>query len=178
MLFRGFRAAKILSQQSQAERSRRTQCPGERPAPARKLQTCRAGMQVGTPARQPGLRVRPDDVPSRYKAKQSGLDRTLPAAYTGTHQGHTRGTLLSSYDHSSNKSTVSAGPRHRSRTGRADPAGLRRQNETTCLASCLRLTRSPVPLIPPTPLGHSEQLRAAVRPELLADLGNFGSRGN
>ena len=82
-------------------------------------------MQVGTPARQPGLRVRPDNVPSRYKAKQTGLGRTLPAAYTGTHQGHTRGTLLSSYDHSSNKSTVSAGPRHRMRTGLADPAGLK-----------------------------------------------------
>ena len=122
MLFRGFRAAKILSQQSQAERSRRTQCPGEGSAPTRKRQAFRAGVQVGTPAGQPGLRIRPDYVPSRYKAKQTGLDRTLPAAYTGTHQGHTRGTLLSSYDHSSDKSTVSAGPRHRMRTALAEAA--------------------------------------------------------
>jgi hypothetical protein len=124
-------------------------------------------MQVGTPARQPGLRVRPDNVPSRYKAKQSGLDRTLPAAYTGTHQGHTRGTLLSSYDHSTNKSTVSAGPRYRMRTALADPAGPRRQNEPTCLASGLKLTRSQVPVILPMAQGHPEHLQAVVCPEHL-----------
>jgi hypothetical protein len=122
-------------------------------------------VQVGTPARQPGLRVRPDYVPSRYKAKQTGLDRTLPAAYTGTHQGHTRGRLLSSYDHSSNKSTVSAGPRYRMRSGRAERAGLKRQNKPTCLAGWLRLTRSPVPPIPPMPQGRSGHLQAVVRPE-------------
>ena len=91
-------------------------------------------MQVGTPARQPGLRVRPDNVPSRYKAKQTRLGRTLPAAYTGTHHGHTRGRLLSSYGHSSDKSTVSAGPRHPMRTGLEDQARPKRQNELTCLA--------------------------------------------
>ena len=164
MLFRGFRAAKILSQQSQAERSRRTQCPGEGSAPTRKRQAFRAGVQVGTPAGQPGLRVRPDYVPSRYKAKQTGLDRTLPAAYTGTHHGHTRGRLLSSYDHSSDKSTVSAGPRHRVRSGRAEPAGLKRQNEPACSP---KLTRSPVLLILPMPLGRSEHLQADVSPENL-----------
>jgi hypothetical protein len=35
------------------------------------------------------LRVRPDNVPNRYEAKQAGLDRTLLAAYTGTRHGHT-----------------------------------------------------------------------------------------
>jgi hypothetical protein len=99
MLFRGFRAAKILSQWFEAERSRGAQGPGERPAPPREFQAGRAGMQVGTPARQPGPRVGPDDVPSRYKAKQAGLDRTLLAAYTGTHRGHTRDMLLGSHGH-------------------------------------------------------------------------------
>jgi hypothetical protein len=89
MLCLGFRAAKILSHWVKAERSRDTQCPGERSAPARKFQTRQAGMQIGTPARKPGLRVGPDDVPSRYEAKQAGLDYTLLAAYTGTHHGHT-----------------------------------------------------------------------------------------
>ena len=42
---------------------RRPPAPGERPAPTRKLQTCRAGMQVGTPARQPGRRVGLNGVP-------------------------------------------------------------------------------------------------------------------
>jgi hypothetical protein len=46
-------------------------------------------MQVRTPAREPGLRVGLDDVPSRYEAKQAGLLRTLLAAYTGTRYGHT-----------------------------------------------------------------------------------------
>ena len=46
-------------------------------------------MQVRTPAGEPGLRVGLDDVPSRYEAKQAGLVRTLLAAYTGTHNGHT-----------------------------------------------------------------------------------------
>ena len=89
MLCRGFRTAKILSQRGKAERSRGAQCPGERPTPARKLEARQAGMQVRTPARQPGLRVRLDDVPDRHKTQQTGLDRTLLAAYTGTHDGHT-----------------------------------------------------------------------------------------
>src|SRR5208282_4227246 len=110
MLRRGVRAAKILSQWGKAERSRGTQGPGERPPPPRKLKARRAGMQVRTPARQPGLRVGPDDVPSRYEAKQAGLDRTLLAAYTGTHHGHTRGTLLGLCGHPSCKSTASACP--------------------------------------------------------------------
>ena len=111
MLFRGFRAAKILSQWFEAERSRGAQGPGERLAPPREFQTGRAGMQIGTPARQPGPRVGLDDVPSRYKAKQAGLNRTLLAAYTGTHRGHTQDMPLGSRGHDNNKSTVSAGLR-------------------------------------------------------------------
>ena len=68
-------------------------------------------MQVRTPARQPGPRVGLDDVPSRYEAKQAGLDRTLLAAYTGTHRGHTRDMPLGSRGHDINKSTVSPGLR-------------------------------------------------------------------
>ena len=89
MLCRGIRAAKILSQPIKAERSRGAQSPGESPAPPRKLEAVRPGVQVSTPARQTGLRVRPDDIPSCYETKQAGLSRTLLAAYTGTHNGHT-----------------------------------------------------------------------------------------
>ena len=110
MLFRGFRAAKILSQWFEAERSRGAQGPGERPTPPREFQASEAGMQVRTPARQPGPRVRLDDVPSSYKAKQTGLDRTLLAAYTGTHRGHTWDMPLGSRGHYSHQSTASAGP--------------------------------------------------------------------
>ena len=88
MLCRALRAAKILSQWFKAERSRGAQGPGERPAPTRKIQTRQAGMQVRTPAGQPGLRVGLDDVPNRNEAKQAVLLRTLLAAYTGTHHGH------------------------------------------------------------------------------------------
>ena len=73
-------------------------------------------MQVRTPARQPGPRVGLDDVPSRYEAKQAGLNHTLLAAYTGTHRGHTRDMPLGSRGHYSNKSTVSAGLRLRAGT--------------------------------------------------------------
>jgi len=66
-------------------------------------------MQVRTPARQPGPRVGLDGVPSRYEAKQAGLDHTLLAAYTGTHRGHTRDMPLGSHGHYLNKSTVSPG---------------------------------------------------------------------
>src|SRR5580693_9134691 len=111
MLCRGFRAAKILSQWFKAERSRSAQGPGERPAPPREFQARQAGMQVHTPARQPGPRVGLDDVPSRYEAKQAGLNHTLLAAYTGTHRGHTRDVPLGSRGHYSNKSTVPAGLR-------------------------------------------------------------------
>ena len=110
MLFLGLFAAKILSQWFEAELSRGAQGPGERPAPPREVQASEAGMQVRTPARQPGPRVRLDDVPSSYKAKQTGLDRTLLAAYTGTHRGHTRDMPLGSRGHYSHKSTASAGP--------------------------------------------------------------------
>jgi len=110
MLFRGWPAAKILSQWFEAERSRGAQGPGERPAPPREVQASEAGMQVRTPARQPGPRVGLDGVPSRYKAKQAGLDHTLLAAYTGTHRGHTRDMPLGSHGHYINESTVSAGP--------------------------------------------------------------------
>jgi hypothetical protein len=89
MLCRGPRAAKILSQWVKAERSYGTQGPGERPTPPRKLEALWTGMQVSTPARQTGLRVGPDYVPSCYETKQAGLGRTLLAAYTGTHHGHT-----------------------------------------------------------------------------------------
>jgi len=89
MLCRGIRAAKILSQSIKAERSRGAQSPGERPTPPRKLETVRPGVQVSTPARQTGLRVRPDDVPSCYETKQAGLGRTFLTAYTSTHHGHT-----------------------------------------------------------------------------------------
>jgi hypothetical protein len=85
MLFRRFRAAKILSERDEAERSWCAQRPGERPPPPRESQAHQAGMHIGTPARQPGSRVRPDDVLNRYQAKQAGLGRTLLAAYTGTH---------------------------------------------------------------------------------------------
>ena len=99
MLFRGFRAAKVLSQWFEAERPRGAQGPGERPAPPREFQAVQAGMQVRTPAGQPGSRVGLDDVPSRYEAKQAGLDRTLLAAYTGTRRGHNRDMPLGSRGH-------------------------------------------------------------------------------
>jgi hypothetical protein len=70
-------------------------------------------MQVRTPARQPGPRVGLDDVPSRYEAKQAGLDRTLLAAYTGSHRRHTRDMPLGSRGHYGVKSTVSAALRLR-----------------------------------------------------------------
>jgi hypothetical protein len=101
MLCRGFRAAKILSQRTKAERSRCAQGPGERPAPPRKLETRQAGVQVRTPAWQPGPRVGLDNVPHRHEAKQAGLNRTLLAAYTGTHYRHTRRTMFGSHGHSS-----------------------------------------------------------------------------
>jgi len=101
MLCRGLRAAKILSQYGWAERSCRTQCPGERLAPACKLETRQAGVQIRTPAWEPGLRVRLDNVPHRHEAKQAGLNRTLLAAYTGTHYRHTRRTPFGSRSHSS-----------------------------------------------------------------------------
>ena len=63
-------------------------------------------MQVRTPAREPGLRVRLDDVPDRHETQQAGLDRTLLAAYTGAHHGHTRRMLLGSFGHYRNKFTV------------------------------------------------------------------------
>jgi len=116
MLFRGFRTAKILSQWFEAERSRSAQGPGERPAPPREVQAGQAGMQVRTPARQPGPRVGLDGVPSRYQTKQAGLDRTLLAAYTGTHYGHTPGMPLGSRGHYQTQSTVSARPAYRVRT--------------------------------------------------------------
>ena len=76
-------------------------------------------MQVRTPARQPGPRVGLDGVPSRYEAKQAGLDRTLLAAYTGTHRGHTRDMLFGSRGHYNDKSTVSARLAYRARTARS-----------------------------------------------------------
>ena len=108
MLCRAVRAAKILSQWFEAERSRSAQGPGERPAPPREVQARQAGMQVRTPARPLGPRVGLDGVPSRYEAKQAGLDRTLLAAYTGTHRGHTRDMLFGSRGHYTDKSTASA----------------------------------------------------------------------
>jgi hypothetical protein len=86
-------------------------------------------MQVSTPARQPGPRVGLDDVPSRYEAKQAGLDRTLLAAYTGTHNGHTRGMPLGSRGHYRTQSTVSERPRHRVRTALTGPVSLKRQEK-------------------------------------------------
>ena len=74
-------------------------------------------MQVRTPARPPGPRVGLYDVPSRYEAKQAGLDRTLLAAYTGTHSGHTRGRPLGSHGYYIPQSTVSAGLRYRPYSG-------------------------------------------------------------
>src|SRR5271166_5299683 len=75
-------------------------------------------MQVRTPARQPAPRVRLDGVPSRYEAKQAGLNRTLLAAYTGTHRRHTRDMLFGSRGHYGNKSTVSARPADRAGSAR------------------------------------------------------------
>ena len=109
MLFRGLFAAKILSQWFEAERSRGAQGPGERPAPPREVQAGEAGMQVSTPARQPGPWVGLDDVPSRYEAKQAGLNRTLLAAYTGTHHGRIRGMPLGARGHYIVKSTAFPG---------------------------------------------------------------------
>jgi hypothetical protein len=99
MLFRRLRAAKILSQWFEAERSRSAQGPGKRPAPSREFQARQAGMQVRTPARPLGPRVGLDGVPSRYEAKQAGLDRTLLAAYTGTQRRHTRDMPFGSRGH-------------------------------------------------------------------------------
>jgi hypothetical protein len=99
MLFRRFRAAKMLSEIDKAERSRCAQSPGEHPPPPRKSEARQVGMQVSTPARAPGLRVGPYDVPHRYQAKQAGFGRTLLAAYTGTHDGHICGRLLGSSGH-------------------------------------------------------------------------------
>ncbi len=56
-------------------------------------------MQVRTPARPLGPRVGLDGVPSRYEAKQAGLDHTLLAAYTGTQRGHTRDMPFGSCGH-------------------------------------------------------------------------------
>jgi len=138
MLCRGLRAAKILSQHGQAERSRRTQCPGERLAPPRKVQTRRVGVQIHTPAREPGLRVRLDNVPHRHEAKQAGLNRTLLAAYTSTHYRHTRRTPLGSRSHSSRKSTVSERPEHQARTVWTGQASLVRRGKLTGLKILLR----------------------------------------
>jgi hypothetical protein len=73
-------------------------------------------MQVRTPAKQPGPRVGLYDVPSRYEAKQTGLGRTLLAAYTGTHRGHTRGMLVGSRGHCDYKSTASRRHPYQQRT--------------------------------------------------------------
>jgi hypothetical protein len=113
MLFRRFRTAKILSQWFEAERSRGAQGPRERPSPSRQVQAFLAGMQVCTPARQSGRRVRQDGVPSRYEAKHAGLGCTLLAAYTGTHCGRIRGMLLGARGHYITKSTVSAALEYR-----------------------------------------------------------------
>jgi hypothetical protein len=78
-------------------------------------------MQVRTPAREPGLWVGLDDVPYRDKTQQAGLDRTLLAAYTGTHYGRTRGVPLGSRGHLSNKLTVSGLPRHPAEPAPASP---------------------------------------------------------
>jgi hypothetical protein len=118
MLCRGLRAAKILSQWFEAERSRSAQGPRERPAPPREFQARQAGMQVRTPAGPLGPRVGLDGVPSRYEAKQAGLDRTLLAAYTGTHRGQTRDMLFGSRGHYKDESTVSAGLAYRARPAR------------------------------------------------------------
>ena len=52
MLFRGWRAAKILSQRVEAERSGGAQGPGERPAPSREFQVELAAVyaELGFPA--------------------------------------------------------------------------------------------------------------------------------
>src|ERR1700761_1214181 len=143
MLCRGLRAAEILSQHGQAERSRRTQCPGERFAPPRKLQTRRVGVQICTPAREPGLRVRLDNVPHRHEAKQAGLNRTLLAAYTGTRSRHTRRTPLGSRSHSKCQSTVSERPEHQARTAWTSQASLVRRGKLTGLKILLRLQGLP-----------------------------------
>jgi hypothetical protein len=89
MLFRVIRTAKMLSKNIRAERTGGAQGPGKRPAPPRKLQTGQAGMQVCTPAGEPGLRVGLDDVPNHHETKQAGLLRALLTAQAGTHNGHT-----------------------------------------------------------------------------------------
>ena len=95
-------------------------------------------MQIRTPTRQPGPQVGLDDVPSRYKAKQAGLDRTLLAAYTGTHRGHTRDMLFGSRGHYSHKSTVSA--RLASRPEACDQAS---EDGTAAARRTRRPTRGP-----------------------------------
>src|ERR1700736_1103651 len=168
MLCRGLRAAKILSQWFEAERSRSAQGPGERPAPPREFQADRAGMQVRTPDRQPGSRVGLDDVPSRYEAKQAGLDRTLLAAYTGTHRGHTRDMLLGSFGHCTNKSTASARPRHRARRALTGPGRLKRQRRLMGQMT----VQEPEPLLPratgpQTPRATGPQTPRAAGPSTL-----------
>ena len=65
-------------------------------------------MQIRTTARQPGLRVRQEVIPSRYKAKQAGLDRTLLTAYTGPHNCHAWCALIGSHGHSTQQSSAPA----------------------------------------------------------------------
>ena len=110
-------------------------------------------MHVCTPARQPGPRVGLDDVPSRYEAKQAGLDHTLLAAYTGTHRGHTRDMPLGSRGHDIVKSTASAGLRLRAGTAPeplaysgAWAAGPAVEGSAETAASDLMSMRQPVSL--------------------------------
>jgi hypothetical protein len=150
MLIRVRYTAKILSQRVEAERSRSAQGPGKRPAPSRQVQARQAGMQVHTPARQPGRRVGLDGVPSCYEAKQAGLDRTLLAAYTGTHYGRIRGMLLGARGHYTTKSTASASLKHRPGTAMVRPAVVLavlawpgRPMWSECGARCPRPPRAP-----------------------------------
>jgi hypothetical protein len=78
-------------------------------------------MQVHTPAGQPGRRVGLDGVPSCYEAKQTGLDRTLLAAYTGTHHGRIRDMPLGARGHYITKSTASASLKYRPGTAMLRP---------------------------------------------------------
>ena len=66
-------------------------------------------MQVRTPARPLGPRVGLGTaIRAATRRSKCRFDRTLLAAYTGTHRGHTRDKLFGSRGHYSNKSTASA----------------------------------------------------------------------
>jgi hypothetical protein len=78
----------ILPEHAQIERSlasrRQPKSPRERPTALSQLKTSRAGVQGGSPARQPPTGIGEHRVPHHHQAKQVRLGRTVSAAHTGT----------------------------------------------------------------------------------------------